>query len=90
MFDLMVCALGSERSWSLKFDLVFVDAAKSEYLEYPRLVEARLHKGSTIVADNAGFASRMKDYLEYIRSSGKYRSRFVGVREDGLQISVKL
>ena len=74
-----------------KFDLVFVDAKKSEYLEYLRLVEAKLHKGSTIVADNAGiYATQMKDYLGYVRSSGKYRSRFVAVGQDGLEISVKL
>lgn len=74
-----------------KFDLVFVDAKKSEYLEYLRLVEAKLHKGSTIVADNAGkYANQMKDYLGYVRSSGKYRSRFVAVGQDGLEISVKL
>ena len=73
------------------FDLVFVDAEKSEYLEYLQLVETRLHKGSTIVADNAGiFADQMSDYLSYVRSSGKYRSRFVPVGEDGLEISVKL
>jgi predicted O-methyltransferase YrrM len=74
-----------------KFDLVFVDAEKSEYLEYLRLVEAKLHKVSTVVADNAGiFANQMKDYLGYVRSSGKYRSRFVAVGEDGLEISLKL
>ncbi len=74
-----------------EFDLVFVDAEKSEYLDYLRLVEAKLHKGSTLVADNAGiFADEMKDYLGYVRSSGKYRSRYVAVGEDGLEISVKL
>jgi predicted O-methyltransferase YrrM len=74
-----------------EFDLVFVDAEKSEYLEYLQLVETRLHNGSTIVADNAGiFADQMSDYLGYVRSSGKYRSRFIPVGEDGLEISVKL
>jgi predicted O-methyltransferase YrrM len=74
-----------------EFDLVFVDAEKTEYLEYLRLVETRLHKGTTIVADNAGiFADEMSDYLDYVRSSGKYRSKFVPVGEDGLEISVKL
>jgi predicted O-methyltransferase YrrM len=74
-----------------KFDLVFIDAEKSEYLDYLRLVEANLHKGSILVADNAGiFADEMKDYLDYVRSSRKYRSRYVAVRKDGLEISVKL
>lgn len=74
-----------------EFDLVFVDAKKTEYLEYLQLVETKLHKGSTIVADNAGiFADEMSDYLEYVRSSGKYSSKFVPVGEDGLEVSVKL
>ena len=74
-----------------KFDLVFIDAEKSEYRDYVRLVEGKLHKGSNLVADNAGiFADEMKEYLDYVRFSGKYGSRYVAVGEDGLEISVKL
>jgi len=74
-----------------KFDLVFIDAAKEEYLDYLRLAEDKLHKGSVIIADNAGiFADQMKDYLDYVRFSGKYNSRYMPVGEDGLEISVKL
>jgi caffeoyl-CoA O-methyltransferase len=73
------------------FDLVFIDAEKDEYIDYLRLIESKLHVGSVIVADNAGiFADQMKDYLEYVRSSHKYDSRYVQVGEDGLEISVKL
>jgi len=32
----------------------------------------------------------MRNYLDYVRSSGKYRSRYVPVGEDGLEVSVKL
>jgi predicted O-methyltransferase YrrM len=74
-----------------KFDMVFIDAEKSEYRDYLRLVEDKLHKGSVIVADNAGiFAEEMRDYLDYVRNSGKYSSRYVPVGEDGLEVSVKL
>lgn len=74
-----------------KFDMVFIDADKTEYLDYLRLVEDKLHRGSIVVADNAGiFAVQMKDYLDYVRSSGKYSSRYVPVGEDGLEVSVKL
>lgn len=74
-----------------KFDLVFIDADKRKYLDYLRLIEDKLYKGSVIVADNAGiFANQMRGYLEYVRSSGKYRSRYVPVGEDGLEVSVKL
>jgi predicted O-methyltransferase YrrM len=74
-----------------EFDMVFIDADKSEYIDYLRLVEDRLHKGSVIVADNAGiFARQMRDYLDYVRSSGKYKSKYVPVGEDGLEVSVKM
>jgi len=72
------------------YDAVFIDAEKTEYYQYLRLMEDKLHKGTVIVADNAGiFADQMQDYLEYVRKSGKYQSRYVQVGEDGLEISVK-
>ena len=74
-----------------KFDMVFIDAEKTQYLDYLCLVEKRLQKGSVIVADNAGIsADQMKEYLNYVRSSGKYRSEYIAVDEDGLEVSVKL
>ncbi len=74
-----------------EFDLVFVDAEKSRYLDYLRLVERKLHTGSVVVADNAGiFADQMRAYLDYVRHSGKYRSKYVPVGEDGLEVSVKV
>ena len=43
------------------------------------------------VITNAGiFADQMEDYLDYMRNSGKYKSRYVQVGGDGLEISVKL
>jgi predicted O-methyltransferase YrrM len=74
-----------------KFDMVFIDAEKTEYFDYLRLVERRLRRGSVLVADNAGaFADQMRDYLDYVRSSGKYRSEYVSFGEDGVEVSVKL
>ncbi len=44
-----------------------------------------------MVADNAGlFARQMGEYLDYVRTSGKYSSRYVQAGEDGLEISIKL
>ncbi len=74
-----------------RFDMVFIDAEKSEYLQYLCLVEGKLHGGSVIAADNAGiFADEMRDYLDYVRSSGKYRSEYFGFGDDGMEVSVKL
>ena len=73
------------------FDFVFIDAEKTEYLDYLRLAEDKLCKGAVIVADNAGiFANQMTDYLDYVRTSGKYSSRYLPVGVDGLEITVKL
>ena len=73
------------------YDAVFIDAEKTEYLEYLRLMEDKLHKGTVVVADNAGiFADQMREYLDYVRKSGKYRSTYFQVGDDGVEVSVKL
>ncbi len=74
-----------------QFDLVFLDADKHEYLRHLRLVEGKLRKGSVIVADNAGTSAHsMRDYLNYVRKSRKYESRYVPSDNDGLEVSTKL
>jgi predicted O-methyltransferase YrrM len=74
-----------------KFDFAFIDAEKSEYFRYLKLAESKLRKGAVVFADNAGiFADQMEDYLDYVRHSGKYQSRFIQVGEDGVEISIRL
>jgi predicted O-methyltransferase YrrM len=61
-----------------KFDLIFLDAVKSEYLQYLRLLEEKhlMKKDSVVVADNVIlYENEMKDYLEYVRSSDRYKSQ---------------
>lgn len=73
------------------FDFVFIDAEKTEYLQYLKLAEGKLRKGTVVFADNAGvFADQMGDYLDYVRNSGKYCSRYIQVGGDGVEISVKI
>ena len=73
------------------FDFAFIDAEKNEYYQYLKLAEDKLRKGAVVFADNAGiFADQMGDYLDYVRNSGKYHSRFIQVGKDGVEISVKL
>src|SRR5207245_4595171 len=60
------------------FDLVFLDAEKTQYLDYLKAVEDKLHQGSVVVADTVGvFQDQMKNYLTYVRNTGRYRSRTV-------------
>jgi predicted O-methyltransferase YrrM len=56
--------------------LLFLYAAKNEYLTYLKLAEDKtLKKGAVIVADNLEVSkNEMQDYLEYVRSSGLYKS----------------
>jgi predicted O-methyltransferase YrrM len=73
------------------FDFVFIDAEKTEYHRYLKLAEEQLRKGAVVFADNAGFfAEQMSEYLDYVRNSGRYRSRYVPVGDDGVEISVKV
>lgn len=84
----------------VKFNMVFLDAAKSEYLKYLQLVEqyGLLEKEAVIVADNVIlFEDEMKDYLDYVRDSGKYLSHttetsleFTNNVADALEVSVSL
>jgi predicted O-methyltransferase YrrM len=81
-----------------KFDLLFLDAAKDEYLRYLKLAEQKnLHKNSIVVADNVGVSEQqMLDYLEYVRNSGYYKSETIeteleftpGVK-DAVEMSIK-
>jgi predicted O-methyltransferase YrrM len=84
------------------FDMVFLDAVKDDYLTYLRSVEGLLHPGSVVVADNVrSHAKEVADYLDYVRSSGKFRSAYKeassnfrhgsGTMEpDAVEISVRL
>jgi|SRR5215471_5595859 len=80
------------------FDLVFLDAIKTDYLGYLKSVESRLRSGSVVVADNVkSHATELTEYLEYVRNSGIYRSNYreapsnYGTDEgDAIEVSVKL
>ena len=80
------------------FDIVFLDAEKTQYLAYLKAVERNLHKGNVVVADNVGiFKDQMQDYLEYVRKKGPYKSRtvetlleFSDTTKDAMEISEKL
>jgi predicted O-methyltransferase YrrM len=81
-----------------KFNMIFLDATKSEYLKYLQLIEkySLLNKRAVIVADNVLiYENEMKDYLDYVRNSGKYISRttetsleFTKNVKDALEVSI--
>lgn len=82
-----------------KFDLLFLDAAKNEYLQYLNLVEEKnlIKKNAIIIADNVSiFKNEMLDYLEYIRNSGIYKSETIETTlefakdKDAIEVSIRV
>jgi predicted O-methyltransferase YrrM len=77
-----------------------LDATKSEYLKYLQLIEegGLLNKKAVVIADNViMYENEMKDYLDYVRNSGKYISRttkttleFTKNVSDALEVSVNV
>jgi caffeoyl-CoA O-methyltransferase len=73
------------------FDMVFLDATKDEYLKYLKLSENKLERGGVVFADNVKMpVHEMRDYLDYVRNSGRYKSEYIDVGFDGVEISTKL
>jgi len=85
---------------SYKFDLLFLDAAKDEYLRYLNLAEAKnlIEKGDIVIADNVVVSkNEMLDYLDYVRNSGIYKSEtietmleFTNDVKDAVEVSIKV
>lgn len=82
-----------------KFDLMFLDAIKSDYLKYLNLAEKNnlLSDSVVVVADNVLlYRNEMQDYLQYVRDSGRYKSQstettleFTKNVRDALEVSVR-
>ncbi|HEX2306585.1 MAG TPA: class I SAM-dependent methyltransferase [Nitrososphaeraceae archaeon] len=83
-----------------KFNMIFLDATKSEYLKYLQLIEkySLLNKRAVVVADNVLiYENEMMDYLDYVRNSGNYISRttettleFTKNVKDALEVSINV
>jgi predicted O-methyltransferase YrrM len=82
-----------------RFDMVFIDAVKNQYLKYLKLVEENdlMNKEvAVVIADNVLiYENEMKDYLEYVRNSGLYNSyttettlEFTKNVKDALEVSL--
>jgi len=82
------------------FDMIFLDAKKTEYFKYIQLIERHslLNKKAVVVADNVLiYENEMKDYLDYVRNSGRYISRttqttleFTKHVKDALEVSINI
>lgn len=73
------------------FDLVFIDAEKTQYLNYLKAVEPKLKSGAMIISDNVGvFEKEMKDFKNYLRYSGKYLTTTCDFGFDKIEVSRKI
>jgi len=77
-----------------EFDFVFIDALKSDYLEYLKILEPKLVPGAVIVGDNVIRSARaMQDFLDYIQNSPDYDTVIIRAsmeKKDGMSISYKI
>jgi caffeoyl-CoA O-methyltransferase len=72
------------------FDLVFLDAGKSDYLHYYEQLLPKLRTGGVIAAHNVKSRSAdMTPFLEKIRSDSRVRTEFFTGSPQGLSISYK-
>lgn len=83
------------------FDLVFIDADKTGYIDYYKMVLPRLRKGGVIIADNVLFhgqvleeplkgknAKAIHEFNEYVRQDSTVEQVLLTVR-DGLLFIIK-
>lgn len=69
-------------------DMVILDADRSGYLHYLKLLEPKLSPGAVVVANGASaHAKALAPYLAYVRSGGKYSSSLRVFGDDALEVS---
>jgi len=75
-------------------DFAFIDALKSDYLKYFKLIEPKLKVGAVVVADNVIRSARaMQDFLDYIQNSPDYDTVIIRAsmeKNDGMAVSYKI
>jgi predicted O-methyltransferase YrrM len=85
-----------------KFDMIFIDGAKYEYLSYLKAVEGKLNPGALIIADNIFYrglifkkkvsvhdcnsVNGIKEYIKYINGNKYFESYFFDIG-DGISVT---
>ncbi|MBC8384085.1 MAG: class I SAM-dependent methyltransferase [Candidatus Cloacimonetes bacterium] len=71
-----------------KFDFVFIDANKPDYIVYLKLLEDKLENNALIIADNIfSHQESVKEYLDFIRGNPLFETMTLEI-DSGLEISV--
>lgn len=71
------------------FDFVFIDANKSEYIKYFKLIHPMLKKGGIIAADNIlSHYKKVLPYVEAVTNHPEYQSQLIPL-DTGILVSYK-
>lgn len=77
-----------------EYDFVFIDALKSDYGKYLKLMLPKMKPGAIVVADNViRSAGQMKDFLEMVQNSPDWDTVIIQAsqeKRDGMSISYKI
>ena len=71
-----------------KFDFVFIDAGKINYIDYIKILISKLKNNAIIIADNIiSHKDSIKEYLDYIESSGLFDNVTLNI-DSGLNVAI--
>jgi len=77
-----------------EYDFIFIDALKSDYGKYLKLMLPKMKPGAIVVADNViRSAGQMKDFLEMVQNSPDWDTVIIQAsqeKKDGMSISYKI
>lgn len=72
------------------FDFIFLDADKSEYLHYYKMLKPRLHLGGAISAHNVtNMEYSMEDFLQAIRNDKAFEVKVYEASNQGILVATK-
>jgi len=76
------------------YDFMFIDAKKSDYMRYFKMMEPKLAPGAVIAADNSIRSARaMQDFLDYLEKSPDYETVTIRAsmeKKDGMTVARKI
>lgn len=78
-----------EKNKREKYDFIFIDANKKEYIEYFKLADKILKNGGVILADNIlSHYEKVQDYVETLFNNSSYHSQIIELGT-GMMLSYK-
>ena len=93
--DIITCKIGSaydviKEEIKEKFDIVFIDANKQEYIKYFEVIHPIVRKGGIILADNVtSHAKKVEPFIEAISSHSDYQVQILDL-PDGMLMAYKI